>query len=97
MTARIRDFLRDLAVQRRAQPTGDLTSFVVHAEIDGRKLTDDEVKGILYLLFVGGLDTVASSLGFFFRHLATDFDQQRMLRANPDRIEKAVEELLLPR
>ncbi|WP_174290959.1 cytochrome P450 [Sphingomonas bacterium] len=90
----IRDFLRDLAEQRRAQPTGDLTSIVVHAEVDGRKLSDDEVKGILYLLFVGGLDTVASSLGFFFRHLATDLDQQRMLRAHPDRIDKAIEELL---
>ncbi len=90
----IRDFLRDLANQRRAHPTGDLTSIVVHAEIDGRKLSDDEVKGILYLLFVGGLDTVAASLGFFFRHLATDLDQQRMLRSHPDRIDKAIEELL---
>lgn len=90
----IREFLADLAAKRRAAPTGDLTSFVVTAKVDGRPFTDDEVMGTLYLLFVGGLDTVASSLGFFFRHLAEHPDQQDYLRANPDRIEKAVEELL---
>lgn len=90
----IKNFLSDLAAQRRADPTGDLTSFVVGATIDGRALTDDEVMGTLYLLFVGGLDTVAASLGFFFRHLAENPEQQAFLRANPDRIDKAIEEML---
>lgn len=90
----IRDYLRDLAAERRANPTGDLTSFVVQAEVDGRKLTDTEVMGILYLLFVGGLDTVASSLGFFFKHLAENQEDQAYLRANPDAIPNAVEEML---
>lgn len=90
----IREYLRSLAVERRKQPRDDLTSFVVAAEIGGRKLTDDEVMGTLYLLFVGGLDTVASSLGFFFRHLAEHPEHQARLRANPSEIERAVEELL---
>jgi cytochrome P450 len=90
----IRDYLQSLADERRAHPVGDLTSFVVTAEIDGRKLSDDEVMGTLYLLFVGGLDTVASSLGFFFRHLAEHPDQQARLRANPALIERSIEELL---
>ncbi len=90
----IRDYLLQLAAERRAAPVDDLTSFVVNAELDGRRLTDDEVMGILYLLFVGGLDTVASSLGFFFRHLAENPEQQRLLRANPAMIPRAVEELL---
>ncbi len=90
----IRDYLKELAAERRARPTGDLTSFVVTAQIDGRPLSDLEVQGILYLMFVGGLDTVASSLGFFFRHLAENQEHQAHLRANPDAIPAAVEEML---
>jgi cytochrome P450 len=90
----IKDFLNELAAERRANPTDDLTSKVVTAQIDGKPLTDDKVIGILYLLFVGGLDTVASSLGFFFQHLAEHPEQQQQLRDDPKLIEAAVEELL---
>jgi cytochrome P450 len=90
----IRDYLRELADERRKRPTGDLTSVVVSARVDGRPLSDIEVQGILYLLFVGGLDTVASSLGFFFRHLGQNPADQARLRAHPRLIPAAVEELL---
>lgn len=90
----IRDYLKELAADRRANPTDDLTSFVVSSDVEGRKFTDDEVMGTLYLLFVGGLDTVASSLGFYFHYLATQPEKQRELRCNPDKIEHAVEEML---
>ena len=92
--AAIRDYLRGLAVERRARPTGDLVSFAVQAKIDGIPLTDDEILGICYLLFVGGLDTVASSLGFYFRYLAEHPEQQAKLRDDPSLIPDAVEELL---
>jgi cytochrome P450 len=52
------------------------------------------VIGALFLFFVGGLDTVASSLGFIFEHLATHPEQQQWLRENPAEIPHAVEELL---
>lgn len=90
----IRLYLDTLAAERRKAPTDDLASLVVTSKIDGRLWTDDEVIGALYLFFVGGLDTVASSLGFFFEHLATHPDQQQWLRDNPDEIPHAVEELL---
>jgi cytochrome P450 len=90
----INDYLLDLAEERRANPTDDFTSFVVTAKIDGTPLSDDRVIGILYLLFVGGLDTVASSLGFFFRHLAEHPEDQQRLRDHPEQIGHAVEELL---
>lgn len=90
----IRLYLETLAADRRASPTEDLASLVVTSKIDGRLFTDDEVIGTLYLFFVGGLDTVASSLGWFFHHLATHPEQQQWLRDNPDEIPHAVEELL---
>jgi len=41
-----------------------------------------------------GWDTVASSLGFFFRHLAEHPEQQAELRAHPEKIPHAVEEMV---
>jgi cytochrome P450 len=92
--AEVGDYLLALASERRARPTGDLTSFVVAARVDGRLLTDDEVLGTLFVLFMGGLDTVLSTLGLFFLHLAEHPDQQALLRAAPERIDRAVDELM---
>lgn len=50
-------------------------------EVQGRPLTDDEVLGMCYLFFVGGLDTVAASLGYIFLYLATHPED----RARPGR------------
>ena len=90
----IRDYLRTLAEESRAAPRDDLASLVVTVTVDDRPWTDDEVMGALYLFFVGGLDTVASSLGWFFHYLATHPDQQQWLRENPAEIPHAVEELV---
>lgn len=92
--ATIRDYLLDLIAARRKEPTGDLTSFATHATIGGVGLTDDEMLGICYLLFVGGLDTVASSLGFYFKYLAEHPEQQQTLRDDPSLIPDAIEEML---
>lgn len=87
-------YLRELIALRRREPADDLTTFAVQAEVDGRKLTDDEVMGICYLLVVAGLDTVAGSLSLHFRHLAQNPDDQARLRADPSLIPGAVEEFL---
>ena len=88
------DYLTDLMRKRRAKPADDLATFVVRSEVDGKLLNDDQVIGIYFLMVLAGLDTVASSLGLNFRYLATRPDQQAMLRAKPDIIASAVEELL---
>jgi cytochrome P450 len=90
----IADFVRGRINERRANPTDDFTSFVVTAQIDGRRLTEDEAMGMCFLVFIAGLDTVTSSLGFQFLHLARNPEQQARLRANPEIIPQAVEELL---
>ena len=90
----IKEYLAELRAERQANPSDDIVSYVVNAEINGRPLTDDETMGILYLFFVGGLDTVASTSGFIFRDLAENPKHQTFLRENPDRIPAAVEEYL---
>jgi cytochrome P450 len=92
--AAIRDYLRGLIAQRKQTPVNDFVSAAVRAQIGGEAITDDEILGICYLLFVGGLDTVAASLGFYFRYLAEHPEQQRRLREDPTLIPDAVEELL---
>jgi cytochrome P450 len=91
---KIADFVRGRINERRANPSDDFTSFVVTSQIEGRLLTDDEAMGMCFLVFIAGLDTVTSSLGFQFLHLARNVEQQAQLRANPEMIPQAVEEML---
>ncbi len=90
----VRDYLRQRIAERRLHPGDDFTSSLLSSQVDGRALTDDEVFGICFLVFIGGLDTVTSSLGFHFLHLARHPEQQAELRAHPERIPQAVEEML---
>jgi len=80
--------------KRRADPQDDLISHIVAAEIDGRPITPDEIIGYCYSLFLGGLDTVMSVMGFSMWHLATNLPLQQRLRENPDLIPKVVDEFL---
>lgn len=90
----VRDYLRARIAERRKTPGDDFTGYLISSQVDGRPLTDDEVFGFCFLVFLGGLDTVASSLGLHFMHLARNPEQQADLRAHPEKIPQAVEELL---
>jgi cytochrome P450 len=90
----LRDYLAEQIAIRREMPTEDLISFAINAEVDGRPTTPDEVMGICFMLFLGGLDTVTSTLSYVFRYLAEAPDQQAKLRADPSLIPSAVEELV---
>ena len=59
---------------------------------EGRPLTHLELMGMFYVLYVGGLDTVYSTLGWIMRHLATHPELQERLREHPELIPGAVEE-----
>jgi cytochrome P450 len=87
-------YLKDMTDRRRANPADDIASYVVSAKIEEKPLTEEEIKGVLYLLFLAGLDTVGSTMGFFFKHLADHPDQQQQLREDPDLIPRAIEEML---
>lgn len=90
----IMEYLEGYADERRAAPGGDLVSAVVTAKVGDRLLTDGEVIGMTMLLYLGGLDTVMNSLGWYFRHLASDQALQQRLREDPSLIPSAVDELL---
>jgi cytochrome P450 len=79
---------------RRADPGADLISTLGTATIDGRLLADDELAGMLTLLLLAGLDTVASMLSYFAMFLARNPGHRRQLLEKPELIPNAVEELL---
>lgn len=84
-----------LAAERRANPGDDLISALVHAEVDGDRLTDAEVAAFFVLLAVAGNDTTRQTASHAMKAL-TDFpDQRAWLRADFDnRIGGAVEEFV---
>jgi cytochrome P450 len=90
----IKDYLLEAIEDRRRSPRDDLFTKAVQHQIKGEPLSDDEVLGFCYLMFVGGLDTVAASLGFHYKHLAEHPELQEQLRREPALIPSAAEELL---
>lgn len=75
-----------------AQPSNALNQAITQGTFEGRPLTHHEVMGMYYVLYVGGLDTVYSTLGWIMRHLATHPELQHRLRTEPELIGPAVEE-----
>ncbi len=77
-----------------AHPRDDLTSFLIEAEIDGRALPTEQVRGTMVLLMIAGIDTTWSAIGASLWHLAQHPGDRRALASEPHLMGTAVEELL---
>jgi cytochrome P450 len=91
LSAWIRDFIEE---RRRGPERSDVVDAVIRATVDGRPITDDEIIGIIQLIILGGLETTASALGLWFHRFCAQPEIPALLRATPERIPDAVEELL---
>lgn len=87
-------FLRGFIAEKEAEPDEHLTSYIVHGTIEGQPLTADEKIGIVWFLWLGGLDTVAATISQMFRRMALEPEIQRRLREEPGLVNTAVEEFL---
>jgi cholest-4-en-3-one 26-monooxygenase len=83
-----------LIAQRRETPTDDLTSVLVHAEVDGQKLEEHEIVMGFFLLVAAGNDSTKATYCSGMRALMEDPDQRRLLLDDPSLIGGAVEESL---
>ena len=90
----IRQYLEKAIAERRDTPTDDLLSHVVARTAEQGVNPDKEAIGMAMILFVAGLDTVVTALGWQFRYLAENPQEQERLRQNPALISAAVEEML---
>jgi cytochrome P450 len=88
------DYLQVMIAEREATPGDDLVSLVVHGQVDGRALTPDEKRGMVTLLFLGGLDTVSAMLSFIMAYLGQHPAQTRRLVDDPPVLGSAIEELM---
>jgi cytochrome P450 len=88
------NFLRGFIAEKEKNPDEYLVSSIVHGKIEGKSLTEDEKIGMVWFLWLGGLDTVAATISQMFRRMALQPEIQHELRANPQLINGAVEEFL---
>jgi cytochrome P450 len=87
-------YLSDQINDHLANPRDDLTTYLIDAEMDGRKLDAAHVVGTLVLLLLAGIDTTWSAIGASLWHLAkTPSDRERLV-AEPELVPTAMEELL---
>ena len=88
------EYFERVIEERKRRPTDDLLGQIMAGEVDGERLTDDEVVDICYLFIIAGLDTVTDSLDCFFAHLAQNPEHRRQIGGDDGLIPSAVEELL---
>lgn len=83
-----------LIIDRRANPTDDFITRLVHTEVDGRRLTDVEARSQLVFLFISGNETTRHLIGNLLWRVLSDPELFSMLQQNPALIPAAVEECL---
>jgi cytochrome P450 len=88
------DRCRRLIADRREHPTDDLTSVLVHAEIEGQKLDEQEIVMGFFLLMAAGNDSTKATYCSGMRALLQAPEQRRLLLDDPSLIPGAVEESL---
>jgi cytochrome P450 len=87
-------YFNDVLDQRQVEGRDDILTTFLHTEVDGHRLTREDILDICFLFFIAGLDTVTASLDCFFAYLARQPEQRRRLAEDPSIIPAAVEELL---
>ena len=84
----------ELIAERRENPTDDLTSVLVHAEIDGQKLEEHEIVMGFFLLVAAGNDSTKATYCSGMRALMENPEQRQLLLDDPSLVPSAVEEAL---
>ncbi|HTY29455.1 MAG TPA: cytochrome P450 [Mycobacterium sp.] len=87
-------YYADMVAQRRKKPTDDLTTALIEAEIDGDRLTDDEIMAFLFLMVIAGNETTTKLLGNAVYWAGRNQDQLATVLADHSRVPLWVEETL---
>lgn len=86
------DYFQDIIDARRVDPADDVISVLAHAELDGQRLTDDEIIAFLRLLLPAGAETTYRSSSNLLVGLLRHPDQLDAVRADRSLIPRAIEE-----
>ena len=91
---KVADAMLPEIMARKDAPQDDIISLLWQTEIEGEAMSVALMEDYCVLLFIAGLDTVINGMGFAVRHLASNPDLQDQLRAQPELIVEAAEEML---
>jgi len=94
VTAEMTAYLKDVMEQRRRIPGDDLLSVLAEAEVDGERLTEEEILGFFQLLLVAGTETTANLLNNAVLCLIENPDEMEKLETSPHLLGSAIEEVL---
>ena len=94
VTEEMEAYLEKMIEQRRAAPKDDLLTRLVEAEVGGERLTPSEILGFFQLLVVAGQETTTNLINNAVVCLIENPDQLARLRATPDLLPSAIEEVL---
>jgi cytochrome P450 len=87
-------YIRDLLAEKRKRPGEALLDAMLAAEVEGQRLTEDEIAANAVFLFLAGHETTTNLIGNGLLALLRHPDQLAKLRGEPALIDNAVEELL---
>ena len=87
-------YLFEVVRHHVASPKDDIVSMLLDVDVEGEKLSVEEVHAICYLLFLASIDTVATMLSFIIRHLARDQALFEALKADRSKIAESVDEFM---
>ncbi len=88
------DYFNEVLDQREKERQDDLLSLFLDADVDGDRLTREDILDICFLFLIAGLDTVTATLDCMFAFLSRHPEHRRQLAENPEIIPNAIEELL---
>jgi len=90
----IYEYFGSLADERMRKPASDVMSMFVASEVNGERLSRDDIIDICYLMLIAGLDTVSDSLTCMYAYLGNHPEHRRQITEDPACVASAVEELL---
>ena len=92
----VTDYMLDVVSDRRKRGPGakDLSSLIVHAKIDGKELTEQQLQGFLFVILAAGNETTQNAITGGVAALLDHPDQRSLLCSDPELVTPAAEEIL---
>ena len=87
-------YVNEMVTERESNPTDDLTTAVIQAEIDGERLSHEEVLMFFFLLMVAGNDSTRAVFTSGIKSLMDDPEQMELVRSGAVPLEQVVEEFV---
>jgi len=94
ITAEMSAYLQIMSAERRSHPQDDLITHLLEAELEGERLTHEEILGFLQLLVVAGQETTANLINNAVLCLTANPVQMARLQKEPALLSSAIEEVL---